>query len=382
MRLIQSPGKYIQGPDALQCLEAHLKPLATYWLLVNDAVIQQEAAHFIESNSGSLHFYSEPFGGQCTHREVQRIADKAETQHCMGIIGFGGGKVLDTAKAVAHLLNVPCVMIPTVASTDAPTSALSVIYSEEGEFEEYRFYPRNPDMVIVDSNIIARAPARLLVSGMGDALSTWFEAQACYESRAVNMSGGQTTRAALTLARLCYDTLLQEGVKAKIAVEQKVTSRSLERIIEANTYLSGIGFESSGLAAAHAIHNGLTQLEECHPFYHGEKVAFGTLAQLVLQNSPDTQIDEVLNFCLSVGLPVTLEELGITENVPEKMRTVAEKSCMEGETIYNMPFTITPEAVYSALLIADRLGQRKRALIQGKPCCQCSPNECQLKESV
>ncbi|SQA97983.1 Glycerol dehydrogenase [Cedecea neteri] len=152
-------------------------------------------------------------------------------------------------------------MLPTVASTDAPTSALSVVYSEEGAFEEYLFYPANPDMVIVDSTIVANAPVRLLVSGMGDALSTWFEAQACYESRAANMSGGQSTRGALNLARLCYDTLLQEGVKAKIAVEQKVTSRALERVIEANTYLSGIGFESSGLAAAHAIHNGLTQLD-------------------------------------------------------------------------------------------------------------------------
>lgn len=250
-------------------------------------------------------------------------------------------------------------MLPSVASTDAPTSALSVVYSEEGEFEKYLFYPSNPDMVIIDSIIIANAPVRLLVSGMGDALSTWFEAQACYKSQAANMSGGQTTLAALNLARLCYDTLLQEGVKAKIAVEQKVTSPALERIIEANTYLSGIGFESSGLAAAHAIHNGLTQLDECHHLYHGEKVAFGTLAQLVLQNSSDAQIDEVLDFCLSVGLPVCLEQLGVTGDVKGKMRKVAEKSCREGETIFNMPGIVTPDSVYSALLVADQLGRKK-----------------------
>jgi glycerol dehydrogenase len=155
---------------------------------------------------------------------------------------------------------------------------------------------------------------------------------------------------------------LQEGVKAKIAAEQKVTSRALERIIEANTYLSGIGFESSGLAAAHAIHNGLTQLEDCHHFYHGEKVAFGTLAQLVLQNSGDAQIDEVLDFCLSVGLPVCLEQLGVTESVHEKMKIVADKSCSEGETIFNMPFSITTDSVYGALLIADQLGRKKLGL--------------------
>ncbi|HEY3987470.1 glycerol dehydrogenase [Cedecea sp.] len=359
MRIIQSPGKYIQGPDALSSLNNYIQPLGSRWLILVDSAMQHQVSRFSTKGTDNLHFHLEPFHGQCSRLEIQRIAEQAESQRCDGIIGFGGGKVLDTAKAVAFYQRLRSVMLPTVASTDAPTSALSVIYTEEGEFDQYLFYPANPDMVIVDSTIVASAPVRLLVSGMGDALSTWFEAQACYESRSANMSGGQTTRAALTLARLCYETLLQEGKKAKIAVEQKVTCRALERIIEANTYLSGIGFESSGLAAAHAIHNGLTQLDDCHHFYHGEKVAFGTLAQLVLQNSSDAQIDEVLEFCISVGLPVCLEQLGVTENVQEKMRLVADKSCSEGETIFNMPFSITTESVYSALIIADQLGRQK-----------------------
>lgn len=89
------------------------------------------------------------------------------------------------------------------------------------------------------------------------------------------MAGGASTLAALAIARLCYTTLLEDGYKAKVAVEQCVSTKAVENIIEANTYLSGIGFESSGTAAAHAIHNGMTQLEECHHCYHGEKVAFG-----------------------------------------------------------------------------------------------------------
>ncbi|ATF94536.1 glycerol dehydrogenase [Cedecea neteri] len=361
MRIIQSPGKYIQGPDVLSTLNNYIRPLGSRWLILADPIMRLHVAR-LSSEADGLHFQTEIFNGECSRQEIQRVAVLAEKHRCDGIIGFGGGKVLDTAKAVAHYQHLRAVMLPTVASTDAPTSALSVVYSEEGAFEEYLFYPANPDMVIVDSTIVANAPVRLLVSGMGDALSTWFEAQACYESRAANMSGGQSTRGALNLARLCYDTLLQEGVKAKIAVEQKVTSRALERVIEANTYLSGIGFESSGLAAAHAIHNGLTQLDECHHFYHGEKVAFGTLAQLVLQNSSDAQIDEVLDFCLAVGLPVCLEQLGVKGDVKDKMSKVAKKSCSEGETIFNMPFIVTPDSVYSALLVADQLGRKKAGL--------------------
>ncbi len=362
MRTIQSPGKYIQGPGALSSLNDYIKPLGSRWLILVDAAMQSQRSRFSTGEADDLHFHIELFRGECCHQEIQRIAKQAESYRCDGIIGFGGGKALDTAKAIAFYQQLRSVMLPTVASTDAPTSALSVIYTEEGEFDEYLFYQANPDMVIVDSTIIANAPVRLLVCGMGDALSTWFEAQACYESFSTNMSGGQTTHAALTLARLCYETLLQEGKKAKIAVEQKVTCCALERIIEANTYLSGIGAESSGLAAAHAIHNGLTQLEDCHHYYHGEKVAFGTLVQLVLQNSSDVQIEEVLDFCVSVNLPVCLEQLGVTENVQEKMRIVADKSCSEGETIFNMPFSITTESVYSALLIADQLGRQKLGL--------------------
>ena len=247
-----------------------------------------------------------------------------------------------------------------------------MIYTEAGEFEEYLIYPKNPDMVVMDTAIIAKAPVRLLVSGMGDALSTWFEAKACYDARAISMAGGQSTEAALSLARLCYDTLLAEGEKARLAAQAGVVTEALERIIEANTYLSGIGFESSGLAAAHAIHNGFTILEECHHLYHGEKVAFGTLAQLVLQNSPMDEIETVLGFCQRVGLPVTLAQMGVKEGIDEKIAAVAKATCAEGETIHNMPFAVTPESVHAAILTADLLGQQwlARSFAVAKPLAQ------------
>lgn len=361
MRIIQSPGKYIQGPDALSRLPIYIKDLSTDWLMLIDEAMDEVAHAMIGDIGQDLRIYSVRFNGECCQEEITSVMTELQKNSCTGIIALGGGKVLDTAKAVAFECQVPSVMVPTVASTDAPTSALSVIYTKDGMFSEYRFYPSNPDMVIVDTTIIAHAPARLLVSGMGDALSTWFEAKACYDAGASNMAGAQSTQASLTLARLCYDTLLSEGIKAKMAVEQKVTSRALERVVEANTYLSGIGFESSGLAAAHAIHNGLTILPECHHLYHGEKVAFGTLTQLVLQNSPLAQINEVIDFCLSVGLPVTLNELNIITDVQVKMRDVASVSCAEGETIYNMPFSVDVNSVYSALLIADQLGCQRKA---------------------
>ncbi|AKP34188.1 glycerol dehydrogenase [Yersinia aleksiciae] len=359
LKVIQSPSKYIQGANALQSIGEFAKLLANkYFIIADDFVMKLTADTVSSSLHGSeLENHFSRFNGECSRQEIERLTVELKKHHCNGVIGIGGGKTLDTAKAIAHYQHIPVIVVPTIASTDAPTSALSVIYTEQGEFAEYLIYPKNPDIVLMDSAIIAKAPVRLLISGMGDALSTYFEAQACFDAKAISMAGGASTLAAVTLARLCYETLLAEGYKAKLAVEAGVVTEAVERIIEANTYLSGIGFESSGLAAAHAIHNGFTVLEECHHLYHGEKVAFGTLTQLVLQNSSMEEIETVLSFCQQLGLPITLAEMGVTQDIERKIQAVAQASCAEGETIHNMPFAVTPDSVYAAIIVADSLGQ-------------------------
>lgn len=360
LKVIQSPAKYLQGPEASALFGQYAKNLAESFFVIADDFVMKLAGEKVLNglHEHNIASHAERFNGECSHVEIKRLMAILEQKGCRGVIGIGGGKTLDTAKAIGYYQKLPVVVVPTIASTDAPTSALSVIYTEAGEFEEYLIYPKNPDMVVMDTAIIAKAPVRLLVAGMGDALSTWFEAKACYDARATSMAGGQSTAAALSLARLCYDTLLAEGEKARLAAEAGVVTDALERIVEANTYLSGIGFESSGLAAAHAIHNGFTILEECHHLYHGEKVAFGTLAQLVLQNSPLEEIETVLAFCENVGLPVTLAQMGVTEDIAAKIQAVAEATCADGETIHNMPFPVNAQGVYAAVLTADRLGQR------------------------
>ena len=359
-RIIQSPGKYIQGAGAVARLGDYLQPLAQRWFVVGDKFVLGFAEETLRKSlkDAGLAVEVAPFGGECSQNEINRLRDIAESAQCNAVLGIGGGKTLDTAKALAHFMNLPVVIAPTIASTDAPCSALSVIYTDAGEFDRYLMLPRNPNMVIVDTQIIANAPARLLAAGIGDALATWFEARACSRSGASAMAGGQCTQAALALAEQCYDTLLAEGEKAMLAAEQHVVTPALERIVEANTYLSGVGFESGGLAAAHAIHNGLTAIPDAHHYYHGEKVAFGTLAQLVLENAPTEEIETVAALCHSVGLPITLAQLDIKADIPAKMRIVAEAACAQGETIHNMPGGATADQVYAALLVADQYGQR------------------------
>lgn len=358
-KIIISPSKYVQGENAINSIGEYVKPLGQKALAIADDFVTGLVGTQVTESFGRAQgqLALEKFNGECSRQEIERLIEIAKANGSEVIIGIGGGKTLDTAKSIAFYLNVPVVVVPTIASTDAPTSALAVIYTPEGEFSEYLMIPRNPNMVIMDSKIIAGAPVRLLVSGMGDALSTYFEARANALSGNATMAGGAPTRAGQALAKLCYETLIADGLKAKIAAESGLSSPAVENIIEANTYLSGIGFESSGLAAAHAIHNGLTKLEECHHLFHGEKVAFGTLVHLVLENAPLAEIEEVLGFCKSVGLPTNLHMMGVKELDIDKLREVAEASCAEGETIHNMPFEVTAESVLSAILTAHKLGQ-------------------------
>jgi glycerol dehydrogenase len=200
---------------------------------------------------------------------------------------------------------------------------------------------------------------------MGDALSTWVEAEASYKTRATNLGGGVSTMAAMTLARLAYDSLMQYGVEAKRAVEQHLVTPAVERIIEANVLLSGLGFESGGLATAHMVANLFSNMPECENVMHGEKVAFGVVTQLCLD--PDTDVEtmyDIYDFLIDVGLPVTFAELNIHDVTRETLKTFGEVCAGEGSLCGNHCFSVSPDDIIDAMLTADLLGQERLSLAQ------------------
>ncbi len=353
------PSRYVQGDGALDLLGDELKRLGAKPYAVVDAFAHQAFGATLQSvleKAGP--FTLEVFGAECSDEEVERLVAQARSKGTDVIVGIGGGKALDTAKAVAHAMGLPVAIVPTLASTDAPCSALSVVYTPEGAFKRYLVLPRNPDLVLIDTGIVAKAPVRFLVAGMGDALATWFEAEDCRATRAANMTGRPGPMTSHGLAKLCYTCLIEEGQMARTACQHGVVVPALDNVVEANTLLSGLGFESGGLAAAHAIHNGLTALDETHHYYHGEKVAFGLLSQLWLTGRPRAVVDQVYGFCRAVGLPTTFAEIGLTEPHPDQLALVAERACAAGETIHNTPFAVTPRMVVAAMVAADAEGQR------------------------
>jgi glycerol dehydrogenase len=214
-------------------------------------------------------------------------------------------------------------------------------------------------LLIVDSKIIAEGPPGSISKGMGDALACKFEAEACKASESDTLAGGLSTSAGMALTELCFEHLMQYGLAAKLATEKGLLTPAVENIIEAIKLLSGVGFESTGLAAAHAMHNGLTTIPEVYKNKdHGEIVAFCTITQTILENRDMDETLELIDWGVEVGLPVTLSDLGkISES---DLKRASEKACDPADTMHCMPFTVTPDMVIDAFLTADIMGNRYR----------------------
>lgn len=344
---LQGPALFIAGPTAIE-------QLAPTW------AVAMEEIHWTHR--------VRVFAGESSRREIQAIVAEAANLKARVIVGAGGGKVLDAARAAAAATQIGFVSCPTICSTDAPTSALSVIYAADGpncgEVEVYEIHKRSPDLVLVDTRVIAQSPSRFLAAGIGDAMSTFYEARAVVTAGKPNMRGGLSTLAAFELSRLCRDTVLAHGEAAMADCCNHTESKSLALVVEAATLLSGLGFESAGLAAAHAVHNGLTSVPFTHGMLHGEKVAFGTLVQLMLEaqsqaSDPDTRANAnqearcVAEFLMRIGLPITLSQLHVPDSAVVR---IAERSVAPDETIHNMPFPVDAPSVAAAIRAADAMG--------------------------
>ena len=353
-----APSRYVQGPGALRRLGRYTRRLGQGIFLISDEAGIERIRQDVETGlpgAGGVEFV--PFEGACCEKEITELVRRFEASGCQVVAGAGGGKHLDVAKAVAAFAGAPMVMLPTVASTDAPCSALAVLYTPDGLFDRYLYLDKNPDLVLADTTHIAAAPPRLLAAGMGDALSTWFEARACKQSGARTMARGNVSNTGMMMARLCYDLLMEKGRDAMAAVERHEVTPALEDVVEAAIYLSGLGFENGGLAAAHAVNDGFAQEPQAHGMYHGEKVAFGTLTQLVLEGAPQEELEQVLSFLKDTGLPLTLAQLGVKEIVPDTLMKVAEAAVVPTQSTKNLRADITAQEVYDAILEADRLGR-------------------------
>lgn len=343
------PGRYIQAPGLIARLGEESKGLGGKALIVLDRFLAEILADTVRQGVQPLTAELLIHGGECSEAEIARGGTAGQAAGVDLVIGIGGGKTLDTAKVVAYRLGgLPCVIVPTIAASDAPCSALAVVYREDHTVDYDYFLTRNPDLVLVDTQIVANAPARFLTAGIGDALATWYEAESSRRTDAPNCWGTHGASLAFEIARLCRDTIVEHGAAALAECDANTPGPAFEKVVEANILLSGAGFESGGVAGAHAIHNGLCELADVHGYLHGEKVAIGILGTLLVHGRR-AEYEQVRDYCASVRLPTRLADIGITDATEDKLRRVAERACAPGSLMENEPGRITADMVIPAL---------------------------------
>ncbi len=346
------PGEYIQGPNALSSIGQIIKP----YQFENVVIIYDQAAEgsILKKSKDALeaegvNCSTFKFSGECSYKTIDYLNKEISKYSPNAVIGLGGGKAMDTAKAVAKSANIPIIICPTIASNDAPTSRLIIIYDEFHKVQAVEKTKSNPAIVIVDTEIIVQAPARFFSAGIGDAVSKMFEANQCHNSNGLNSFGTPPLGTALLLANSTYYNLLKWGKLALDDVKLKKNTNIVEKVVESTVLLSGLGFESGGLSLAHALIRGLTAVPTLSSKLHGELVAYGTMVQAILERRDPVFIEELRSFLKSVDLPTTIYDLGYKHELREDDLNIIIANTLSNTYSENFVPKITPETLRQAL---------------------------------
>ena len=335
IRVQASPSYYACEPGIFERLEPlMIEGKVKNGLMIHGSLSLKSAQKYLPSFE-QVDMQYERYRGECSNREIERVSSVAYEKRSDVIIGLGGGKVMDLAKAVANHLDLPVILLPTLASTCAAWTPLSVIYTDNGDYLKYKPYIKNPWIVLVEPAIIAQSPASYLRAGIGDTLAKWYEAKAL--TKQLDQKRVPVLMS-LRAASLCKELILSESEKAIASLQEETVTHSLLTILEssilAGGLVGGLGDEYGRIAAAHSVHNALTQFSETHAFLHGEKVAYGILVQVAIEKD-FTELETLRTFYKTIALPSSLEDLGL-ENSMQVINRLAELTLAPHESIHFM----------------------------------------------
>ncbi|MGM0213013.1 glycerol dehydrogenase [Enterococcus sp. AZ109] len=339
-KIFVSPGMYLQGENILIYRFGELLKFGKNGFVVTDT--------FVYELLGEDIIYGLKQAG-CQIKVW--LVDKENTTDLPAetdfVLAIGGGRAIDLGKSLALREQISCVVLPTSAATDAPASRISVNYDKEGYFQKYSYFSKGPDLVFVDTAILVNSPVHFLTSGIADGLSTYVEARTVWENKGINTLGGRPTIAAQALAEKCRDVLFADGLAAVADNMEKKVTPAFEAVVEANTLLSGLGFESGGLSIAHALHNALTSLygKELKAS-HGQIIAVTTLIHLKVEGR--SELSEYQAFFKELSLPTTITELGLQLD-ESSIAKVVELAFDKNDGIVRSKVKVTKEEVVAGI---------------------------------
>lgn len=340
---------YTIGPDAISSLPDIAETYGDNALIVGGKTALEKSKEKIAqalTQHGGIVFHICWYGGEVCYENIEMLKSEARKNRSNLIIGVGGGKAIDTAKGLAETLKLPIITIPTIASTCAATTALSVMYKQNGEFAETLHMDHSPLHIFIDTTIIAQSPWQYQWAGIGDAMAKYYESKAATRNENITHS----IQLALQISLLCSEPALKYGVKAVRDNKAGIDSPDLREVILNNIISTGyasllVGVDNNG-AAAHGLFYGMTALSEIEENHlHGEVIAYGILFLLMMDNDQD-EIRRLYPFYQEIGFPTCLGDLNLKrEDISDD---VIEKALVS-PNMGNMPYKVTREMLLEAI---------------------------------
>lgn len=365
MITVKAPNKYINEPNILKAAGEYIGSIGKHALIVGGkTALSVVGNEFLDSlRSSGISYEIKEFKGYPTEKAIEEISSIAIDVNADIIIGVGGGRVLDTIKAAGEKSNLSVVTVPTIGATCAAWSALTVLYDETGKETGYRILETSPKLILADTKIIAEAPVRYLNAGVADTIVKWYE----FEPYAEKDYDDFSLRIGLNTSKLALEILERSAVRAAEDSENKKVTEAVTEVVNSIIVLAGlVGSISAGkyrAALAHAIHNSLTTIPNTHKSLHGEKVIFGLIVQFILEDKPQQEIDKLISFLNALNLPVTLEQLGIKEDVANNISKIASGVELPAKALEKLSFKVSSELIEAAIKKANEFGQHSLNVI-------------------
>ena len=359
--LYLGPKRYMQRPGLLAEAASLLGAFGRRPMILCDELVLSILRPLLEEplQSEGLAPCFTLFGVECSLTEVARLTDIGRSSKVDVIVGTGGGKAIDTARAVAGRLDLPLVTIPTSAATCSAASTVSVIY--ENGIRTDTINGKAAELVLVDSAIVAAAPSRLIAAGMGDTLAKWYEGKPTYDQ---TPDPQPSLQAALALSTQVKEAIFDCGRAAKQDVDAGQNSPAVEKMIEANILIAGIiggiGGRTFRVALAHALLYGLTVLPQVHHHLHGEVVSYGLVVQSWLERN-EAEFNRLVSFFSQVGLPVTLAEMGILDLEDSLFRKGLRLTCAKESSAHNLSVAVDANRLLDAVREVEHRAAQMRS---------------------